>query len=487
MKLTRLKLLSSILLLTPTLTFACGGDDGGDNPSSGGSTSTGSTGNTGTGGSENGSGGANGTGSMPGSGGTTGTGGSDATAQVPGTDGYDCSAPSGTPGELALVDYATGFDRPVYVAHPPNDDRLFVVEQNGAIKIVKRVLAMDGVTMEVVTNPTPFLDITEKAISPVDEDKGGYRDEQGVLGLAFHPNYAQNGLFYVHYNANDDDTEYERNDTVIAEYKVSADNPDVADANSERLVIHQRQRSDNHNGGSIVFGSDGYLYIALGDEGGGNDTHGNGQNATTILGAILRIDPLASGENAYSVPTGNLKDVMPTAAPEIWDMGLRNPYRVNFDACNGDFYIGDVGQLLREEINVEPVGEGQKNYGWNTMEGLICFDKSDPENENFTGCDQNGLTLPVLDYDHDDGKAVIGGSVYRGSEIPWLRGTYFYADSSPGKIWSFKYDRMAKTISDETNHTADLSPSFVTAIQNDSQGEILVVQGDGRIRKLTAL
>lgn len=476
MKLTRFHVLSSLLLLTPALTFACGGD-GPDDTSTGGSTSTGGAGNMGTGGADGGTGGVNGTGSTQGSGGDVGTGGTGGTtARVPGTDGYDCSAPSGTPGELALVDYATGFTIPVTVAHPPNDDRLFVVEQLGVIKVVK-----DGVTSAV-----PFLDIEDKVLSPVNGN-GGYNDEQGLLGLAFHPNYAENGLFYVHYSANDGGTEYEDNDTVIAEYNVSTENPDVADPTSERVLIHHRQRSTNHNGGSIVFGSDSHLYIALGDEGGSNDEHGNGQNPATILGAILRINPLVTGAQAYTIPTGNLKDIMPTAAPELWDMGLRNPYRVNFDACNGDFYIGDVGQNLREEINIEPVGEGQKNYGWNTMEGKICFNENNPDDANFTDCDQTGLTAPILDYDHDDGKAVIGGSVYRGTEIPWLRGTYFYADNTNNRIWSFVYDRATKTISNETDHTGDLGPNSITAIQNDSKGEILVVQSGGVIRKLTAL
>jgi glucose/arabinose dehydrogenase len=254
---------------------------------------------------------------------------------------------------------------------------------------------------------TPFLDISSLVST-------GF--EQGLLGLAFDPNYAMNGRFYVSYT----DT---AGDSRIVRYLVSG-NPDIAQSSPDRLLLTVDQPFDNHNGGGIVFGPDQYLYIGLGDGGAGNDPLGNGQDLTDLMGSLLRID--ASPQGDYAVPNDNPFAGDPTASPELWDYGLRNPWRFSFDRLTGDLYIADVGQGDREEINVSPAAQGGGkglNYGWNIMEGTVCTPGVNPN------CNMAGLTLPVLDYDHSGGScSVTGGHVYRGAAIPAIWGTYFYAD-----------------------------------------------------------
>jgi len=289
---------------------------------------------------------------------------------------------------------ASGFLRPVDIQNAGDgSERLFVVEQSGRILIAKggRVL------------PTPFLNIIDEV--------GSSGNEQGLLGLAFHPRYVENGLFFVNY------TDRSGN-TVIARFKVSGD-PDVADPASEMRLLSVQQPFENHNGGGLAFGPDGYLYAGLGDGGSGGDPLGNGQNTSVLLGKILRID-VNSGDS-YAIPADN------PFGSEVWAYGLRNPWRFSFDRSTGDLWIGDVGQDTWEEIDFLPAGfPSGANFGWNYMEG----------NHSFKGMAPLGLVSPVAEYDHTEGRcSVTGGFVYRGADLPEWRGIYFFGDYCTGTVW----------------------------------------------------
>jgi glucose/arabinose dehydrogenase len=419
-----------------------GGGNSGGAPNSGGGSGDSGGGSGDSGGSDNGSGG-NGSGGAP----TNNN-------PIGGTGKYDCSAATGEVPVLKLTKLTGDLNLPVDAAHPPDDDRLFVITLAGQIRIYK-----DGALVS-----TPFLDITSKVAVG-----GSPGDERGLLGIAFHPDYATNGLFYVHYNLKSSSA----GDSQIEEYKVS-DNPDVADATSARTVLTVAQpgmNQFNHKGGAINFGPNKLLFIGLGDGGGSGDQHTppNGQSTATLLGKILRINPLKDGDKAYTTPADNLVMDVNGAKPEIWDYGLRNPFRSSFDACTGDLYIGDVGQNDKEEIDIEKVGEGRQNYGWNTMEGLQCYPA------NVTNCDKTGLTLPLIEVDDSEGTSITGGSVYRGKEIPGIRGVYFYADYVSNKVWWTKFDRTAGTVSTPTSITQDLNPKTIVAIRNGNDGELYFV------------
>ena len=396
-----------------------------------------------------------------GAGGTGGTGGG-GNNPIVGTDNYDCSPPEGEVPALTLTQVGEALARPVDVTHPPNDNRLFVITLSGDVRIIK-----DG---QLVA--TPFLSLGNRV-----SVGGAGGDERGLLGIAFHPEYAQNGLFYLHYSAGSGVPGASASDTVIEEYKVSSD-PDVADPASARVVLTVEQPDNgvaqfqNHKGGSINFGSDGLLYIGLGDGGGSGDDHGPSgsgfaQNTSMLLGKMLRINPVESGGEPYSTPADNLVQSMQGAAPEIWSYGFRNPFRSSFDACTGDLYIGDVGQNEWEEIDIEKAGEGHKNYGWNTMEALHCYSSQT--------CDEGGLTEPFIEVDRDTGQSITGGSVYRGSSIPALRGAYFYADYQSNAVWYTRFDRDAGTISTPTSVTQELNVNDVVAIKNGPDGELYFV------------
>jgi glucose/arabinose dehydrogenase len=368
----------------------------------------------------------------------------------------------GNTGATALTTelVADGFSKPVYLTSPPNDDsRLFIVEQHsGQIKIIKN--------STVLTNP--FLDIAHLI---------SIAFEQGLLSLAFHPDYENNGYFYVNYTNTD-------GDLVISRFTVSASNPDSADQSSEFILLTIAEPEPNHNGGTLLFGpNDGYLYIGVGDGGGFGDQHGsigNGQDSTTILGSILRID-VDSG-SPYSIPPDN-PFVDRSGLDEIWACGLRNPWRMSFDRENGDLYIADVGQGNWEEINFQGGnGAGGDNYGWRLMEGAHCFNPS-------SGCDPGGLVYPLTEYSHTNGCSITGGYVYRGCAIPDLRGTYFYADWCNGRIWSFRYDGNIMT--DSTERTVELAPESGQSIANissfgeDTQGELYILDhSDGEIYRI---
>ncbi len=297
---------------------------------------------------------------------------------------------------------ATNLSIPVAITHAgDNSGRLFITLQAG------RILIYNG--SEVL--PTPFLDI-----NPLVSCCG----ERGLLNVAFHPDYQNNGLFYVNYTNSG-------GDTVIARYNVSID-PDVADPGSGVILLTVPQPFGNHNGGQLQFGPDGYLYIGMGDGGSGGDPQNNAQNPATLLGKMLRID--IDSAFPYAIPSDNPFIGDKTVREEIWAFGLRNPWRFSFDRLTGDLFIADVGQNSWEEVDFQPASSpGGENYGWRLMEGNHCFDPP-------AGCNNGTLILPILEYDHSSGCSITGGYRYRGSEIPGLYGTYLYGDYCSGRIWS---------------------------------------------------
>jgi glucose/arabinose dehydrogenase len=302
-----------------------------------------------------------------------------------------------------------------------------------------------------------FLDITDRV------NRGG--DEEGLLGLAFDPAYQQNGYFYVYYSAANPRR------SVVSRFKLDQQNADMADPQSEVIIMEVAQPYANHNGGQLVFGPDGYLYIGLGDGGSAGDPHGNGQNLGTLLGKILRID--VSGLSApgdYTIPVDNPFVGTEGARAEIWAFGLRNPWRFSFDSQTGLLWAGDVGQGSREEIDIIVKGA---NYGWNIMEGLDCYLPS-------TGCNQSGLTLPVFEYDHSQGCSITGGYVYRGDRIPSLQGSYVYGDYCSGKIWALTYDGGAVT---ENILLVDTGLS-ITSFGEDPAGNLYILDRQGGIYTL---
>jgi glucose/arabinose dehydrogenase len=309
-------------------------------------------------------------------------------------------------------------------------------------------------------------------------------DEMGLLGLAFHPDYADNGRFYVYYSTLVDGQHISR----IAEYTALAADPDIADVATERVLLEIDQPEDNHNGGHLAFGSDNFLYIGMGDGGGADDQHGatgNGQNLSTLLGKMLRID--VDGEGAgpndnYAIPAGNMTSG--GALPEIWSYGLRNPWRYSFDACTGDMYIADVGQNSFEEVDFEPAQLGGRNYGWRLMEAEECFNPD-------SGCNaaQQNLTLPVASYDRNAGQSITGGYVYRGSAIPALRGTYLYADFESARFFALRMQGGA-VATPQADITDNINPGReiqgISSFGQDTAGNLYVVEYGGAIYRIDA-
>jgi glucose/arabinose dehydrogenase len=343
-----------------------------------------------------------------------------------------------------------GLDRPVDLQAPPGETRrLFVAEQTGRIRIVR-----DGVLLA-----RPFLDLSARV---------GHAFEQGLLGLAFHPRYAQTGLFFVNYTDGD-------NRTHLLSFAASAD-PDVADPGTERTVLAVDKLTVHHNGGALAFGADGMLYVGVGDGISGGDPFGNAQNLGLLLGKILRLD--VDRALPYAVPRDNPFVGVAAARPEIWAYGLRNPWRFSFVRDTGDLVIGDAGEDRVEEIDVGSGARGGgENYGWNIMEGTLCFSPD-------TGCPAAGLTPPVLEYDHDEGCVVIGGITYDGCRMPALRGTYFYSDYCTSFVRSFRMENGQAV--DRRDRTDALGGGLdnVTSFGVDGEGEIHILDEDGEIYKI---
>lgn len=332
---------------------------------------------------------------------------------------------------------ASGLSQPVFAAAPPGDvARLFVVEKTGAI----RVLRNDSLL------PTPAIDISGLVSTG---------SEQGLLSLAFHPDYATNAYVFLAYT-----------DTLGASKVVryQASGAETINPATGFTVLSVPQPYSNHNGGLVAFGPDGMLYVGLGDGGDGGDPLGHGQNRGTLLGAILRLD--VDGGTPYAIPSDNPFVGQAGVREEIWAYGLRNPWRFSFDRSTGDLYVGDVGQSAREEIDVQPSASvGGENYGWNVMEGSICY--------NAATCSTAGLTLPIAEYPHSAGCSVTGGYVYRGTDVPALEGQYLYADYCQGWVRSFTYFGGQAI---EAAEWPELSPgTSVTSFAEDARGELYVM------------
>jgi len=309
-----------------------------------------------------------------------------------------------------LVD---GLERPVDIANAGDGSgRLFVVEKPGRIRIVA-----DGQLL-----PRPFLDIGDRV--------NASGNEQGLLGLAFHPRFKENGVFFVNYSTSQNRGGLRSGDTVISRFKLGS-RADQGDPDSEETLLTISQPFANHNGGNLAFGPDGYLWIGTGDGGSGGDPQGNGQKLSTLLGKFLRIDvDRTSGNLPYAIPPDNPFVDQAGARAEIWSYGWRNPWRFAFDRLTGDLWVGDVGQNAWEEVDVEPRGsQGGLNYGWNVMEGTHCYNPSQ-------NCDRSGKVLPVAEYNHNTGVSITGGEVYRGKAFPVLDGLYVYADYGSKRLWA---------------------------------------------------
>lgn len=351
--------------------------------------------------------------------------------------------------DLELDLFASGFDRPVNIKHA-GDDRLFVMEQDGIIKI----LNSNG-----TTESTNFLDIDSRV--------GSIGNEQGLLGLAFHPNYATNGYFFVYYTNNS-------GDTVVSRFSRIGISPEIADPNSELVILTFSQPFSNHNGGELQFGPDGYLYISSGDGGSGGDPQNNSQNLTNLLGKLLRIDVNNSTvSNPYAIPADNPFVGNASARDEIWSYGLRNAWKFSFDSTNNDLWIADVGQNAREEINQVSHTAAGLNYGWRCYEGNNAF--------NLSGCpNSNTLTFPVSEYAHTGGRcSITGGYVYRGSVYPNLIGKYFFADVCTQEVGYLTFDNGIWNSTFET-----FSGGFV-AFGEANNGELYISTLGGNIFRLT--
>jgi glucose/arabinose dehydrogenase len=337
-----------------------------------------------------------------------------------------------------------GLAQPLYVTHA-FDDRLFIVEQAGTIRIFQ-----NGELL-----PDLFLDI----LDPV----GSNSNEQGLLGLAFHPNYQENGTFFLNYTDPSGNTN-------IARYRVSSD-PNVADPTSEQILLTIPQPYANHNGGMIAFGPDGYLYVGMGDGGSQGDPQNHGQNRGTLLGSILRLD-VDSADGGYTIPADNPFVGDPNARPEVWAYGFRNPWRFSFDRLNGDLFIADVGQNAWEEVSWQAGGTpGGQNFGWNVMEGNHCYTAN---------CNPVDFTPAIFEYDHSQGCSISGGYIYRGQQFPSLYGNYFTADFCTGTIWGVFQQpdgRWQSTIV----HQSGLP---INSFGEDVNGELYVVTRTGRILQI---
>ncbi|MCL4877375.1 MAG: PQQ-dependent sugar dehydrogenase [Anaerolineae bacterium] len=359
------------------------------------------------------------------------------------------SLPFTTAAQFPAIDlepYVTVPNRITYLTHA-GDERLFLVEKEGRVLIVENQQVLDS----------PFLDISDRVLSS--------GSEQGLLSIAFDPNYAENGEFYVNYTDQAGD-----GDTVISRFRVT-DDPNVADPVSEEIILTIDQPARNHNGGQIKFGPDGYLYVGTGDGGRGGDPWDNAENLSVLLGKMLRLK--VTGEATYAVPADNPYAEIDLYRPELWSYGLRNPWRFSFDRETGDLYIADVGQGNYEEVNFQYAdSSGGENYGWNTSEGLHCYSASN--------CDMTAVTLPVVEYDHSLGCSVTGGYVYRGTAFPSLNGIYFFGDYCSGIIWGMT---EADTSRPQVERLLQTTVS-IASFGEDVNGELYVLDLSGAVYRL---
>jgi glucose/arabinose dehydrogenase len=367
----------------------------------------------------------------------------DASTEPPPGDDRLVAPPKDVADKIALKEVARGLKRPVLLAVAPNDARrrLFIVEQRGAIRILENGKLL----------PNPFFTI------------GGLSEgnEQGLLGLAFHPKFATNGRLFVNFTTKDKATH-------IVEYRVSAENPDAVDTGSKRELAVIAQPYSNHNGGHLELGPDGRLYTGMGDGGAANDPQGNGQNDKSLLGKLLRFDVEAA-----------------EPVPEVVHKGLRNPWRFSFDRKTGDLFIGDVGQNLWEYVHgVAGTDRSKKNFGWNVVEGSHCFDADSGGGKK--SCDKTGFTLPLVEYPHDEGCSITGGIVYRGKALPALDGRYFYADYCTGLLRSFVWTRGHVREHWDWKPAIDRQGvlSQISSFGVDADGELYIVELTGVIYQL---
>ncbi len=355
-------------------------------------------------------------------------------------------------GAYALEAVGTGFKRPLYLTYAPGDasGRLFIVEQDGTIAILK-----DGRRQEPL-----FLDIDSRV--------GSRANEQGLLSMAFDPDYATNGIFYVYYT----DT---GGDTVVARYRVAAGNPNAADPDSEEVILRVGQPYSNHNGGLIKFGPDGYLYVTLGDGGSGGDPLNSGQDRSTLLGTLLRID-VRSG-SPYVIPADNPFVGHEGVRPEIWAWGLRNVWRFSFDRATGDLFTADVGQNKLEEVNFQPASSpGGENYGWKLFEGSEQFSGSRE------GMARREMVFPIAEYGRSEGCSVTGGYVYRGQQLPDLAGNYIFGDYCSGIVWTLTPQADGTWL----RTVLMQAPSEITSFGEDADGEVYVIIRPGTIYRITS-
>jgi glucose/arabinose dehydrogenase len=365
------------------------------------------------------------------------------------------ATPTGTSpaqGSFKLTSILTGLDHPVYVTSAGDGSgRLFVVEQPGRVRIIDHGRLL----------PKPFLDITPLVL---------FGGEQGLLSVAFHPDYARNGAFLVDYTRTSTNPSDNR-DTIIARYKVSAADPNVADASSgETVLVVDQPPFPNHKGGLVLYGPDGDAYIGTGDGGSQSDPQGNGQNGLAMLGKMLRVKIGPTGP--YTDPSDNPFPNSATTKPEIWAIGLRNPWRFSFDRLTKDLYIADVGQDAWEEIDVQPAGKGGQNYGWNVYEGTHLY--------------RPGVVLdhtpPVAEYGHGKGDcSITGGHVYRGSKIPALQGFYVVGDYCSGRLWTLAHVGGTWSLAElmDTGHA-------ISSFGEDQDGELYLVDLGGEILRFDA-
>ena len=357
---------------------------------------------------------------------------------------------------ISLQAITTGLSSPLDLEQPPdNSGRLFVVEQGGFVRIIQ-----SGTLL-----PQPFLDLSSKIVPNFSGT------EMGLLGVTFHPAFQQNRKFYVNY-VRDNAGQFQ---SVISEFQASAANPNVADPASERilLVVDQVSNFPNHKAGQLAFGPDGFLYFGLGDGGGGGDPFGHGQDTNILLGKMMRVDVNNTSPGLpYAIPPDNPL-VNGGGLPEIFAFGFRNPWRFSFDHTSARLFVADVGQDKFEEVDIVQKGG---NYGWNTMEGMHCFNPP-------SGCNMSGLMLPIVDIPHPEGQAVIGGFVYHGAALAGLQGQYIFGDLN-GRIWTLQEGppgTFTRTLLNDTGLT-------ISSFGQDQSGELYVVDiGNGRILKMAPM